>query len=251
MNNLKEVFSNKVDAYKNFRPSYPEDAILYLKKLGVSNNSTIADIGSGTGIFSEQIITEVKKLYGIEPNKEMRKAAGIKLEKFTNHVSVDSCAEETKLESNSVDYITVAQAFHWFDTKKALAEFKRILRSSGKLILLWNRRETTSAFLRNYETILKNHLPSYNEVKHQILTDEKIKDCFSEYYKKSEFSNTHELDFDGLKGRLLSCSYSPHIDASNYELLMNKIEELFEMYNHNGVIDFQYSTTIYSGLIQS
>jgi ubiquinone/menaquinone biosynthesis C-methylase UbiE len=128
-------FSNRVDDYVKYRPSYPREAIDFLLDLGLNQESRIADVGSGTGILTELLLEHVGQVYAIEPNDEMRAAAVARLGVHDRFVSVAATAEVTTLPNRSVDLVTAAQAFHWFDTTRSLAEFRRILRSPGRLCL--------------------------------------------------------------------------------------------------------------------
>src|SRR5580698_6852645 len=109
-------FSNRVENYVKYRPSYPDLIVPFLEEhIALRKNQRIADIGSGTGLFSELFLKNGYEVTGIEPNHEMRKAAEAKLAKYPGFTSRDHRAEQTGLRSGSVDLITVAQAFHWME----------------------------------------------------------------------------------------------------------------------------------------
>ncbi|MDB8805765.1 class I SAM-dependent methyltransferase [Romboutsia sp. 1001216sp1] len=112
-------FNGMGKIYSKYRPSYPFDFIDYLfTDVGISQRSIIADIGSGTGILTRQLLEKGSKVYGIEPNADMRDIAETNLNNFLGFTSVNGNAENTTIDDNSVDYITVAQAFHWFDRER-------------------------------------------------------------------------------------------------------------------------------------
>ncbi len=77
----------------------------------------MADIGSGTGIFSHQLLERDLTVFGVEPNDDMRMMAEQSLNLYSRFKSIKATAENTTLKENSVDLVTVAQAFHWFDKK--------------------------------------------------------------------------------------------------------------------------------------
>ncbi len=157
MKDTTKRFSNRVENYIKYRPSYPQKLIDYLIEIvGINKNSTVADIGSGTGIFTKLLVDKVKTIYAVEPNNEMRSAAIKAFGNFSNCFSVNATAENTTLENNSIDFITSAQAFHWFNIPKSKLEFKRILKRDGKLILIWNNRVNNTEFLKVYEEALKS-----------------------------------------------------------------------------------------------
>ncbi len=116
-------FSDRVENYVKYRPSYPINLINHLKKKGiVTTGQKIADIGSGTGIFSKLLLNTENNVYAVEPNKEMRIAAEKSLQNKLNFISINGSAEDTTLKENSIDIITAAQSFHWFDLQKAKKE---------------------------------------------------------------------------------------------------------------------------------
>ncbi len=250
LKNVKTRFTNRVDNYVKYRPTYPKQAIKYLTDIGLSNESDIADIGSGTGILSRLLIGDVNCLYGIEPNNEMRNAAEKDLGGFNKFISINGSAEDTTLDKESVDFITVAQAFHWFDRNKSLLEFKRILKKSGKFILIWNNRINTTPFLKGYEQLLLEYGTDYKEINHKNIADREIESVFTKDFKKVSFDNFQELDLAGLKGRTFSCSYTPAPDETGYYQLNKGIKDLFYKFNKDGKILFNYKTDIYTGSIK-
>jgi ubiquinone/menaquinone biosynthesis C-methylase UbiE len=141
-------FSDRVENYIKYRPHYPPEVIDYLQSQNVlADSSVIADIGSGTGISTEMFLNNGNTVYGVEPNKEMREAAERLLKDYKNFVSVNGTAEETTLKNKSIDIVTAGQAFHWFDIPKSKAEFKRILKDTGYVVLMWNNKQLSSPLL--------------------------------------------------------------------------------------------------------
>src|SRR5205085_2919328 len=107
----------------------------------------------------------------IEPNEEMRSAGSRLLESFSNLTMVAGTAETTALPSASVDFVTAAQAAHWFDRVKARKEFARILKPDGWCVLIWNERQTdTTPFLQEYEQLLLTYGTDYKEIRHERTT---------------------------------------------------------------------------------
>lgn len=123
MDNLN-LFNNKAENYVKARPNYAKTLIEKLKTYNLGNESTVADIGCGTGIFARQLLEIGAKVYGVEINAEMRSKAEVNLAAFNNFVSVNACAENTNLDDDSVDFITCAQSFHWFDKKNSKLNVK-------------------------------------------------------------------------------------------------------------------------------
>src|SRR5579863_1705779 len=165
-------FSSRVENYVRYRPGYPPEVLELLKnECGLTPDSTVADIASGTGIFTRILAENGNRVFGVEPNDEMRRAGERLLESYSGFTSIAGTAEATTLQDHSVDIVTAAQAAHWFDREKARREFVRILKPGGWLVLLWNERRTDSTpFLREYEHLLLAYGTDYQDVRHENTT---------------------------------------------------------------------------------
>ena len=249
--NSKTRFSSRVENYKKFRPGYPEAIISFLEaKKILDENSIIADIGSGTGILSELFLKNGNIVYGIEPNFDMRSAAERMLNEYSAFISIDGSAEFTTMKDHSVDIITVGQAFHWFDHEKTRKEFLRILKPQGFVVIIWNNRKRSgSTFLEAYEDLLLTYGTDYRKIRNIQIDFEKFYGTkkISQGYKREIFDNYQSLDYPGLKGRLLSSSYTPLDDHLNFNNMITELEKIFNDNNQNGVITFEYETEIYYG----
>lgn len=249
MEDSTKRFSDRVENYVKYRPHYPQEIIPFLTEhIGLTDEKIIADVGSGTGISTELFLENGNKVYGIEPNKEMREAAEKYLNKYKYFISVGGTAEESLLENDSMDIVVCGQAFHWFDVQKAKNEFKRILKENGYVILLWNSRKIdTSDFLIAYEKLLLKFGTDYEKVVHKTLEsgDDKTIEWFFAPQKSyvHSFKNMQVFDFDGVKGRLLSSSYAP-IDNKQ---MLEELKNIFDKYNKNGSVEFEYETKVYWG----
>jgi len=237
-------FSSRVENYIKYRPNYPSQIIQYLKEQKIlTKDSIIADIGSGTGILSELFLKNNNIVYGVEPNINMKQAAEELLKNYPNFISYNGSAELTGLYSNSIDLIVAGQAFHWFKVDETKNEFKRILKPDGYVALIWNnRRKSGPYFSGEYENFLLKYGTDYTEVRKNEKNVEKF---FT--YKKNSFYNYQDLDYDGLKGRLLSVSYIPLKDHPNFLEMLGELKELFNKYQKRGIIRIEYDTEIYYG----
>jgi len=242
-------FSNRVDNYVKYRPHYPKEIIVFLQnECGLTSSSVIADIGSGTGISTELFIEKGNKVYAVEPNKDMRKAAEQIYIDDKNFASVDSKAEATTLESKIIDIIVSGQAFHWFDKEKCKEEFKRILKTNGYVVLMWNLRDRKSAFMNDYENVLIKYGKDYEKLYQDDVDETEIRDFFAPAEVKiNTFSNFQELNYDSLKGRLLSSSYIPLEDNPLYVEMLQTLENIFDEKNMNGKVKMEYETKVYYG----
>ena len=238
-------FSDRVEDYMKYRPRYPQQIIEILKtKTGLSQNSIIADIGSGTGISTGIFINNGNKVYAVEPNKEMREAAELIYLKESNFISVNGTAEKSNLKEHSIDIIFCGTAFHWFNRNETKIEFSRVLKQNGHIVLVWNLRKEQDDFQEEYESILLK-IPEYTDVIHRNISDKDIAEFFSPgVFHKDSLPNFQTLDLDGLKGRLKSSSYCPK-EGIEYENLMHEMDRLFHRFEKNGVIKFEYETMIY------
>lgn len=248
-------FSNRVDDYVRHRPTYPRAVIEYMHAaLGLDDHATIADIGSGTGIFTKLLLDVGHAVYAIEPNAPMRDAAEKLLEGTHGFISVAGTAEDTTLDSSSVDAITVAQAFHWFDVQRSRAEFVRILRSGGPVVLLWNdRREDQSPFSIEYQSLIDTYNTDLATIDHRRITrsDDVIREFFGDAsFETATFDNSQTLDFEGLRGRLVSSSYIPAPGDSGYDAMITELQELFERHAVDGVVEIGYDTKLFAGRLE-
>ena len=251
MSDTIERFSNRVENYVKYRPTYPKQVLdLFRDEMNLQNDSIVADIGSGTGISAKLFLENGNTVFGVEPNEAMREAAENFLQDFPNFKSLDGTAENTDLQNESVDFVIVAQAFHWFDKTKTRKEFKRILRDKGFIALMWNERQLDStAFLRDYERLLIRFGTDYETVRHENITKETLQDFFQTDFEQKTFSNVQTVNFEGLKGRMLSSSYMPTAENPNFEQMLKNLESLFAQHSENGKIEILYDTKVFYGQI--
>ena len=238
-------FSNRVDNYVKYRPSYPPELVSFLAdSLGLKKGQQVADIGSGTGILTEILLLKGYFVTGVEPNEAMRQAAERKLGGYDRFYSQAGKAEETGLMDQSVHLITVAQAFHWMEPVATRKEFMRILKLGGHIALIWNLRLVHTAFLQAYEEFLQAFGHQYDAANRAVESE------LAEFYKPMEmgiriFSNIRLLDFEALRGLVLSSSYMPVEGAPRYEEMVNRLEEVFATHKENGLVKMEYETKVY------
>jgi SAM-dependent methyltransferase len=246
----KERFSNRADVYVKHRPSYPQalvNSLVQKLPVGSLSSSIVADVGSGTGIFSRLLLENGFTVYGVEPNAPMRQRAEGLLSSYPNFHSIKGEATNTMLEDHSVDVVAAAQAFHWFATTDAVKEFARILKKPGLVVLIWNDRRTdVDEFHADYESLLVRYCLNYVEINHRNITAQMIQALFAGWQLSVEhFPNDQLLDFNGLKGRLESSSYCPHPDHPNYRPLMDHLHELFKKHHGDGDFRLQQDCVAY------
>jgi SAM-dependent methyltransferase len=235
--------------YLRFRPGYPDAALTLLKnECGLHPGHVIADVGSGTGFLSELFLKNGNRVHGVEPNKEMREAGEEYLASFDSFVSIDAAAEGTTLKDTTVDFVTVGQAFHWFDPTGARREFARILKPEGWVVVMWNDREMKSAFATAYEDVLVKFGTDYKRVRESYPEMAAMQEFFAGgSVQQRSVPNAQILDWDGLVGRLRSSSYAPHKGQPNYEPMIEALDELFRASQKDGRVKMEYATHVYYG----
>jgi SAM-dependent methyltransferase len=242
-------FSNRAENYARHRPGYPVGVLEILQSdCGLTPDSIIADIGSGTGILAEMFLKNGNSVFGIEPNAAMRRIAEHLLKTSKRFTSIEATAEATTLETESVDFVAAAQAFHWFDRDKSRIEFARILRSGGWVVLIWNeRRLDSTVFLRQYENLLLRYGTDYGKVRHENVTSEIADFFFPQPFQLKKLENAQHFNFESLRGRLLSSSYTPDAGHPGFEPMLRELKEIFEANQKDGIVSFEYETRVYYG----
>lgn len=246
-------FTGRSGAYEKTRPSYPAETLDVLRThAGLGHESVVADLGSGTGIFTRLLLSSGATVWAVEPNDEMRRAAEAELGEEQRFHSVEGRAEATTLPDASVDLVTAAQAFHWFDADAASAEMRRILRGpprGGFVALVWNDRDLAGTpFLREYEALLVAHCPEYRALQGKSDTPAKFDALFGRgRWTRHVAKNAQRLDREGLVLRVRSASYAPADDAA----LARALEALFDRHAKDGAIEIPYTTAIIVGRVSS
>jgi SAM-dependent methyltransferase len=243
-------FSNRVANYVKYRPGYPAEVLDYLQQqCRLDNHSVIADIGSGTGIFTKLLLDRGYTVNAVEPNEPMRLEAEIQLDNYPCFHSIDGTAEKTNLPDNIADLIVCAQAFHWFNNEETKAEFKQILKPEGQVSLIWNNRDVAADdFAVAYDELLKQQSGDYERVNHQNLTEEDFARFYLDgKYQFASFPNVQVFNLEQLTGRAFSSSYLPAQDSEAGKVLSLLLRDLFNEHQTDGTVLFRYNTEVYLG----
>lgn len=240
-------FSSRAGAYAKYRPSYPPEVLQFLAaECELNPYSQVADIGSGTGIFSKLLLDFGCEVIAVEPNAAMREVASGDLAGYERYRGVDGRAEQTGLAEHSVDLVVAAQAFHWFDAEAARREFARILRPPRWVAVLWNVRRTEGdAFSEGYERLLQQYGTDYKEVSEMRFQPGAF--YGHDRWKEGRFDNRQEFDFGGLLGRVDSASYAPAAGSEEHTLLERELRRLFSETERGGRIAMVYDVYVYAG----
>jgi SAM-dependent methyltransferase len=249
--NATSRFSDRVENYVLYRPGYPPQALEVLRnECGLCPEHVIADVASGTGKWTQMLLENGNAVFGVEPNGEMRRAGERLLAQFPKFTSIAGKAEATTLGDASVDFVTAAQAAHWFARQASRREFRRILKPGGWLALLWNERllEAT-AFLREYEQLLLTHGTDYQDIRHERTTAEMQEFFDPTPFEERVFPIRQDFDYAGLEGRLLSSSYAPGPGHPKHEPMLAELRRIFNLHAVHGRVGFEYRTRVYYGHI--
>ena len=245
-----DKFSGKAEIYDKSRPDYSTGLIEYLSEK-FDTNTSIADIGSGTGKLAKEFLKRDCKVFCVEPNKDMRTLAEKILSEYNGFVSVNGTDTNTNLTDNSVDLITVAQAFHWFDVDGFKTECQRILKPNGMVAIVYNHRVTGSDFVNENAEICKKFCPNFKGFSNKFSAEAmaKIDFLFDNEYKTIHFANNLIYSKDLFIERMLSASYSPTQNDLNFNEYVTALENLFDKYSENGVLILPNETIAYVGTV--
>ena len=219
-----EIFTGKAEVYLRGRPSYPDSAIDYVCNL-VSNNAVFADIGAGTGKFTELIARRGYSVFAVEPNHDMKLHLTSTLENYTNAKIIEAPAEFTTLPKMSVDIITVAQALHWFELNLFRSECKRICRPGAVVVAIYNVKKNRSRLPVRMESSTKSFF--INPVVKKFLYSEK-------------FTRERWLDFMSTRPS------DPLPTDDKYESHITNMIKEFDRECVNGLLEQQFETYVFS-----
>lgn len=244
------LFSGKASVYDSARVSFPKEMMDFIFDTFAAKGDVIADIGSGTGKLTELLLGGGNRVYAVEPNADMRAVAISALGGKDNFISVNGSAENTGLRSESIDIITVARAFHWFDKEKFLTEAKRILKSEGKILVITNGQDIENALLEQQYNLLCETCPSYRDshLRGGRLIESSFVDFFSEVecYK---FCNDIVRDRQSYINDMLSKSFAPSVSECCYTAYIDRLSLLFDEFAVDGKVTVQGDACLYTGKI--
>ena len=244
-----ERFSGRAAAYDRGRPCYPAAIMDHLFSVGaLFPGCEVADLGSGTGIFSALLLDRGLLVYAVEPNQDMRSMAEARLAGRKGFVSVAGSAEGTTLPDRSMDAATAAQAFHWFDLDRTREEMKRILRPSGQVVLVWNDRIRESGdFDRAYEELVERHAREKERI--DALRQEPELRFYTSDFHRAEFEHSEEHDLESLECLIASASYMPKQGEEGYAEMIAELGELFRRQQHHGKVLMHYRAKCIHGAL--
>lgn len=246
----ERLFAGRATHYLSGRPGYPEKLIDILKdNIGFERDSTVADIGSGTGKLSTLFLRNGNKVIGIEPNSEMRETSKRELDNFEKFSVLKGTAENTGLGTDSVDLVCAGQAFHWFDPIRTRKEFRRILRDGGMVCLVWNDRKLSGGNPVNmgYEEISTKYSVGYHKSGTGSIGDRKIMEFLGKRTLHFVLENIQRLDLQTFINRYKSASYSLTPGDGRFGEAIDELTDTFNRFQIEGKVQMEYETKMFIG----
>jgi len=228
-------FARSADAYERGRPEYPAAAVEYVAGL-LPERAEVLDLAAGTGKLTRPLLAAGLRVTAVEPVAEMRAALPAAAR------ALEGTAERVPLADGSMDGVTVAQAFHWFDGDAALAEIARVLRPGGLLALVWNRRVDDDPVNQAIEDIVAPYRAATPSHRSGAWRDAFARTrLFSELAERS-FENVLEQDADGIEARVTSISFI----AALAEPERAEVSARARMIARSGKVTIPYVTEVHS-----
>lgn len=243
----EKIFTTKADNYAKSRPSYAPEAIDFITTELLPRGGMTADIGSGTGIFSGELLRRGCPVLCVEPNQKMREKAEATLGGVPGFRSVEASAEHTTLPDGSVQLVTAASAFHWFDANAFRTECRRILTPGGQVCILINARVYDAFTEKQHEICLKN-CQTFCSLKHGLeKTEAAVDGFFALGWQSRRFSFPLVYTVDSFVSRSLSSSYAPDSDSAQGRAFAAQLGQLAEAYATDGRLTVANDTVVFWG----
>ena len=244
-----QKFSGKGDVYELSRPTYAPDLIEWLKNtLNLGPHSRIADVGAGTGKLTRQLLSTGATVFSVEPNADMRAKAIAILSEHANFQPIAAPAENTGLPAHSIDLITAASAFHWFDAKAFRLECQRLLVPDGQVCLMWNHRKLDNEVNLAFREIFAKYCPNFSGFSFERQEGHRqIEGFFNGKVTEKRFDNPVRYDIAGFVGRARSASYAIIPGDDGYEDFIEALEKLFYQHAQDGYIDVPHQSVAFLG----
>ncbi|MBQ7139566.1 MAG: helix-turn-helix domain-containing protein [Clostridia bacterium] len=240
------LFADKQQHYDHFRPSWPKAVVDFIHET-VGEGAVIADIGSGTGKLAT-LLAPFARVHAVEPSFPMRRVLAARTTDFPSVSIHAATAENTRLPDHSVNAITVAEAYHWFDSPETRADFRRILRPGGRVFLLWNHFRR-NPYDEEMQAIQQGHRTFPRPP--QRTRAQRADDLFGPGgWQKFAFDNTMHQTFEQFYGGMCSASFAPEDGTVAGKAHRAAVRVLFDKHAQNGRIVTHVETVCYAGQIR-
>jgi ubiquinone/menaquinone biosynthesis C-methylase UbiE len=217
-------FARAADAYERGRPGYPPEAVAHLvAELGLWDGTTVLDLAAGTGKLTRILQATGATVIAVEPVEAMRRV----LSEAVPGVDVRAgTAEAIPVADGGLDAVTVAQAFHWFDAGRALAEIYRTLRPGGGLGLIWNTFDTSVDWVAALQALVHAHQRGEPQYGRSPWREELAACGLFEPVTEHICAHTQELSTADLLHRIGSTSYIATLADADRDQLFGEIRAL-------------------------
>jgi SAM-dependent methyltransferase len=217
-------FDRAADAYERGRPGYPPEAVAHMAaELSLGPGATVLDLAAGTGKLTRMLTATGANVIAVEPVEGMRR---VLMSALPGVEVLDGTAEAIPVADGAVDAVTVAQAFHWFDAERALADIHRALRPGGGLGLIWNMFDTSVDWVAALQALV--HVQRRGEP-HSGRSGWRATVESSPFYgpvAERTFGLIQQLDTDGLVARIGSTSYIATMPEAARDQLSDEVRAL-------------------------
>ncbi len=243
------AFSTKVADYEASRPDYPEALFAMLAAEGaLAAGATVADVGAGTGLLTRGLLQHGWTVVAVEPNAGMRRAADRRLGGMAGYRSVEGSAESMPLAESSVDLVTAAQAFHWFDIERSRAEFLRVLKPAGRVALIWNDRVPEDPVNEALDAMSARHGGARREALAAHAESDNVPRFFGAgSWRQFSWPHAHRLSEEGFLALVFSRSYIPGRDTPGGREVAARVREIFRRLAVCDAVEVRYRTVAVLG----
>jgi SAM-dependent methyltransferase len=242
------IFCGKVADYVASRPDYPAALFDTLAQCGaLPAQAEVADVGAGTGLLTQALLLRGHRVVAIEPNDEMRRACDRWLGTQPGYRSLNGRAEAIGLPDRSVDLLTAAQAFHWFDIEPARREALRILRPTGQVALIWNDRVGSDPLQVALDAVFAEFGGTRRSAMLAHEDRGEVPVFFGGTLQEHHFAHEHPLDASGLLSLVFSRSYMPPRDTGAGQRAVQAVHAVFERFADHGHVAMRYRTVLILG----
>ncbi|MEA4811410.1 MAG: GrpB family protein [Anaerolineaceae bacterium] len=244
-----QKFSGRAASYAKARPGYAPALLTWLKEsYCLEPGKTVADLGSGTGILTLELLRTGATIYAVEPNAEMRSIAEQNLSGFPHFISVHSSAEASSLPEHAFDLICAAEAFHWFDSTRFAKEAHRILKFDGQVALIWNMKDESTPFVQDYAALLNQFCPNFKGFGGGILARlDEIRLFFEGEPEVHRFDHPITKNLNNFLTGVASSSYALLQGDPQFNEFHHALKALFARYAQNGVLNIANQSLCFSG----
>lgn len=239
-------FSTQAGTYSQGRPDYPDELSIWLRNtLGINGQSSVVDLGAGTGKFTRLLTPLTTHLTAVEPVEPMRQEFA---KRFPDTPIVHGTAESLPLEDATADALVCAQAFHWFANDAAVAEIHRVLKPGGRLGLIWNVRDESVDWVAEITRIItpyEGDTPRFHTGDWRLPFD-------GRYFAQPELTclnYAHSGNAETvIMNRFLSVSFIAALPQADKALVTEQLHELIQTHpalRGRQTIEFPYQTQAY------